>query len=208
MSDLSATMPAAKIARAEFHSSADVDLMKRIATGNEDAFTQLVLVHGDDLAQTIGRLTGWSRDADDILQDVFITVWQKAGQYNGSGSLASWLKRIAINRCRNQFRLTHSIQRKLEGFAQWLGGRQLGSRQTSHGKIDSQPDGTGDQIQSALARLSPDDRALLVLYYLEEMSGNEVADVLEISVPAVHVRLHRARTRLKKILKDENSPSH
>ena len=201
MSELAAAMKAANPIRAEKTPSADVALMNRIAAGEEAAFTQLIQCHGESLLRTIGRLMLWNKDTDDIFQEVLITVWQKAGQYNGHGSLAGWLKRIAINRCRNQFQLSNRITRKLEAFAEWIGGRRSDESKSRH-DID-----LDDQVQMALAKLSGDDRTILVLYYLEEMNGDDVASILNISLDAVHVRLHRARKRLKTIWNDEKNES-
>ena len=198
MSELFATMPAANIIRAETSPADDVALMDQIATGDEQAFTQLVDRYGQTLATTIARLTGWNRDVDDILQEVLITAWSKAGQFDGSGSLEGWLKRIAINHCRNHFRLARSLQRRIEGFAEWLGVRQIVQNKPRWHDVDS-----NERVRTALSRLSTDDRTVLALYYLEEMPGEEIATLLQISVEAVHVRMHRARKRLKRILKDE-----
>ena len=197
MSELAATMNPANSIQSRNVRHADLHLMNRIAAGDEAAFGHLVRQHGTALATTIARLTLWNSDSDDIFQEVLISIWQKAGQYDGRGPLEGWLKRIAINRCQNQFRLRDSIRRKLENFAEWLGGRRTTANETS-----TEEDATS-RVRDALARLTSDDRTILVLFYLEEMTGQEVSNVLKISVDAVHVRLHRARKRLRKILNDE-----
>ena len=172
---------------------ADVALMNLVSQRDELAFQKLIERYGDSLAQTIGRLMAWSHECDDILQDVLISVWNKSESFDGVGSLEGWLKRIAINRCRNHFRATTAVHRKLQQFAEWLGGQQ----ETTTTNASS------DLLETGLARLSHDDRIVLVLFYLEEMKGSEVARLLDTTVEAMHVRLHRARTRLKKLVKSE-----
>lgn len=199
MSELSVTWQAEstrKAGRDCVHWS-DKSLADRIARGDEKALNDLVVRYGDSLAITIGRLTAWHPDSDDILQETLITVWQKAGQYDGRGSFEGWLKRIAINRCRNHFRVTSLIQRKLEQFAEWIAGQKSNQTKT-YGDLK-----ISEVLDRSLSRLSTDDRTVLVLCYLEEMSGSEVAEVLSISLEAVHVRLHRARKRLKDIMQNE-----
>ena len=183
-------------AQAAPHSSLDQSVMRRIANRDEQAMLELLDQHGDMLARLIGRLTAWHVDGDDILQDVLIVVWKKAHLYDGKGSLAGWLKRIATNRCRNYFRTLNSIQRKIEGIAATL----IGKTETTQSFIAyDQPDST---LQLALTQLPQDDRTALVLYYLEELPGEEVAKIMNLKSKTFHVRLHRARTRLKQLMEE------
>ena len=85
--------------------------MVRLKTGDQAAMCELLDRHGDMLARLVGRLTAWHVDREDILQDVLLSVWQKSGSFRGNGSLEGWLKRIAVNQCRNHFRAANSIKR-------------------------------------------------------------------------------------------------
>ena len=183
-----ATAPAKEIA------PLDRQLLIRISRGDEAAFVQLIDLHGESLRRLIGRLTAWHADGDDILQDVFLTVWQKAGRFDGRGSVQGWLKKIAANRCRNHFRTLNSIARKIEGFANFL----FLNSSNSTGRADAQSQ--GDELEVAIGRLNAEDRLVLVMFYLEELPGDEVAEILAVKPETLHVRLHRARKRLKKIL--------
>lgn len=179
--------------------SADLT-MSRIAAGDQVAFEQLISDYGESVAKLIGRLTAWHTDSDDILQEVFLTVWQRAGSYDGRGSIEGWLKRIAINRCRNHFRALNSIRRKLEKFA------GLGLKEPTHSCLSKfEVDEANDQLRGQIEKLPQQDRMILVLYYLEELTGEEVAGLLKVKLETFHVQLHRARQRLRNLIDDQNN---
>lgn len=160
---------------------------------------ELLAQHGDMLATLVGRLTAWHADRDDILQDVLVTVWQKAGSYREQGSLEGWLRRIAVNRCRNHFRSLQVLRRKLEALAFQLPD-----------PVPSNSAGTDEispSLQRALQRLNQTERSLVVMYYLEQMSGEEVAQWLGIRPGTLHVRLHRVREKLRRLMSSEGEVS-
>ena len=169
----------------------ELELMTRLRAGDSAAMTELLRRYGPSLNRLVGRLTGWSADSDDILQEVFLVAWQKAGQFQGTGSLEGWLRRLAVNRCKNHRRARNAFQRLTKRVARW-------SAQATGG--DPPDGGEIAELRFAMMRLKSADRAVLVLYYLEELSGDEVADLLGVRVESVHMRLHRARARLRDIL--------
>ena len=189
-------------AKCRAEDSSDHDLMTQIAAGEESAFVELVDRYGQTVARLIGRLTAWHSDSDDILQDVFLVAWRKADTFCGQGSAEGWLKRIAINRCRNHFRKLNVIKRNLERFAHLVmfNGRAQAEEILSSDEPDT-------ELRQAMDELSPEDRLVLVLYYLEEMPGDRVAEILKMRPDAVYVRMHRARKKLKTILEKNQSES-
>ena len=167
-------------------------LMRRVAAGDAKALEQMIAQYGAMLNRLIGRLTSWSSDREDLLQDVFLAVWQKADRFQDRGSLEGWLRQVAINRCRNHHRWSKRFRAFLEQFKLIAPGRRSTSDES---KLDER-----QSIEAALAHLNSSDRMVLVLYYLEEMPAGEVAESLGIRVETFHVRLHRARNRLKEQL--------
>ncbi len=130
--------------------------------------------------------------------DVLLSVWKQASTFSGKGSLEGWLKRIAVNRCRNHFRATQSLKRLIERFTLSL---QRSGQQTDANQNGQQ----NDKLTNCLQKLTQSDRTVLVLFYLEEMPGDEVAKTLNIKLETLHVRLHRARNRLKKLLETQTA---
>jgi RNA polymerase sigma-70 factor (ECF subfamily) len=177
----------------EIARDADSALMSRLRNGDETAMNALVHRFGPRLHRLICRLTGWSGDSDDILQEVFLTAWRKAGAFRGDGSLEGWLRQLAVNRCRNHHRARAAFTRML--------GRAASRSKTATVNRLSQEESDLGELRIALAKLKRPDRAVLVLFYLEELSGEQVAEALGVRLETVHVRLHRARRRLRDLLK-------
>ncbi len=176
--------------------SANFRLMRSLRAGDEAAMRRLLEMHGEMLSRLVGRLTGWHADRDDILQDVLLAVWQKAGTFRESGSLESWLRSIAINRCRNYFRASSSLRRMVERLV------SFGVAESAKDIDLLEVDEAKQRLQVGLQRLSQADRTVLVLFYLEENSGEEISRMLKIKQETLHTRLHRARQKLKLVLGD------
>ena len=171
---------------------AERQLMQRVASGDNVAMEELVGLYGEPVARLVGRLLAWHADCDDVFQEVLLAAWRNADKYNGSGTLEGWLKRIAINRCRNHHRALSAWRRKLEQLV-----LRLGDSSESTGSVYSQTPGGESELGQALASLSPDDRTAIVMFHLEGYRGDEVARELNITTATLHVRLHRIRKRLK-----------
>lgn len=199
MSDLSVKLKTAICPVAQTTAvSEERRMMARLANGNEAAMCELLQQHGEMLSRLVGRLTAWHVDRDDILQEVLLSVWQKSGSYRGDGTLEGWLRRIAVNRCRNHFRAANSLKRLIERFARLM---MPGDETAGPDPIDT---GRTDEVHRALRELADIDRTALVLFYLEEMPGEEVASVLKVKLETLHVRLHRARQKLKHVIEAQS----
>jgi RNA polymerase sigma-70 factor (ECF subfamily) len=172
----------------------DGEIMRNLADGNEAAMQSLIERHGEMLNRLIGRLTAWDAEHEDILQNVLVAIWQRAGDYQGSGSLEGWIRRIAINRCRNHFRARTAFRRLLSLFATRSRVTESANNKDIT-RIDDQ-----ELTRAALQKLNQQDRTVLVLFYLEELTGDEIAQLTGVKVETVHVQLHRARKRLREQL--------
>jgi RNA polymerase sigma-70 factor (ECF subfamily) len=202
MSELSVNLNAATRPAAQAETSVVTDeqrLMVRVKNGDEAAMCELLSRHGEMLARLVGRLTAWHADREDILQEVLLNVWQKSGTYRGEGSLEGWLKRMAVNRCQNHFRAANSIKRLMERFTRLV--NPILTSEPEHAVYSNEPD---SELQLALVQLTEADRSALVLFYLEEMPGDEVAEILNVNPETLHVRLHRARKRLKQVIEEQS----
>ncbi|MEZ6120269.1 MAG: RNA polymerase sigma factor [Pirellulaceae bacterium] len=170
----------------------ECQLMQRLAAGDNLAMQSLIAQFGPMLQRLIGRLTAWDDASDDLLQEVLVKAWDRASEFRGTGSLEGWLRQIAVNQCRNHFR-SQDLLRRMKTWL-WHNTNEASENQQLH-QME-----TAEWTRHNLAQLHHQDRALLVLFYLEERTGDEIGRLLNLKVETVHVRLHRARQRLKQIM--------
>ena len=174
------------------------ELVNGFRNGCRESAEQLFTEMSGPLSATLRRLTGWSvsRDSEveDIKQSVFLAAWQHRKQFRGGSSFKTWLTRIAINEWRKR-------QRRQSLFRKWW--TQLVPPSIEHEEIHEEPLNQRETLASvrrAVQQLSNRQREVVVLYYLEDMTASEVAEVLELNQGTVEVRLSRARRRLAQLL--------
>jgi len=160
--------------------------------GDESAFERIVVAHHERVARLAYRLLGWREDVDDVVQDVFLAALKRLNRFRGEASLATWLTTITLNTCR-AYRRKHLLRLR------WWMSATATAQQSVKAEFD---DETGERVRQAVRALPANFREVIVLFYLEDWSGREIAKLLEISENAVDVRLHRARERLRITLKD------
>ena len=176
------------------NSVADAEVIRRIASGDREAFEQLVRLYQPRIARLAHRLLGWGRscDVDDVVQDVFVAVLEKSRGFRGEAAVWSWLTTITLNRWRSRARRSLLKSRAIS----LLGVR----RQCMAASQEVIGDELSHVVRSAVAALPQRDRELIVLIYLENRTASEVSALLGASRNTIDVRLHRARGRLRKML--------
>jgi len=169
---------------------------------SEDALEKLVREHHASVTRLAFRLLGWRGDIEDLVHDVFLTAFKKIDRFRNDSSTWTWLAAITINRVRSQRRqdLLHFRWLKRRGSIREAATR-LSSSKSSGNPVEQ--DETAKRVRAAVAKLSPRDRELIVLHYLEELPIPEICKLLDARDTTIHVRLHRARQRLKEFLEDE-----
>ena len=173
----------------------DAWLAKQLAEGNPDAMDRLIHRHGERLRRTIGQLTAWGPDVDDLLQETLIRAWKYASHFRSDGSLEKWLVSIAYRVCRDHHR---GVRRMLFNLQQFWKHVSIESGFDTKRETERSESEQWDRMQTAMQKLSPGDREILVMIHLEHWSHEELAEQLRLSVETLHVRLHRAKSRLKK----------
>ena len=175
----------------------DVRLMRLVSRGDTRAFEELVERHQTLVAGTVARMLGSNSDVEDIAQQVFIRVWKSARRYVPRAKFTTWLLKITRNLVFNELRRT---------------------KRRAHVPLESEP-GSEDPplkdeanlapdasllevelrsaIEEAIMQLPENQRMALVLRRYEQLSYEQIAEVLDLSVPAVKSVLFRARTELR-----------
>ena len=175
--------------------------MRLIAGGDTTAFEQLIERHQTLVAGTVARMLGSNSDVEDIAQQVFIRVWKSAGRYVARARFTTWLLKITRNLVFNEMRrakrhphLPVQIEPGVEEMP--LKDEAMATPDANLLQAELQA-----EIEKAIMLLPDTQRMALVLRRYEELSYEEIADVLDLSVPAVKSLLFRARTELRERLK-------
>lgn len=181
----------------------DAELIRLTAAGDRRAFALLVERHHGALYRFLGGVTRDDAAAEDALQDAFAAAWQGAAGFRGEASGRSWLYTLARNALYRRYR-RHDSRPELSESLDELGAA-AGWGDPSSGDCVLRSLEDRERVRKAMTALAPDDREILVLLDVEELSAREAAEVLGQSVPAVKSRLHRARLRLLAALREEGS---
>jgi RNA polymerase sigma-70 factor, ECF subfamily len=180
----------------------DIRLMRLVADGDTTAFEKLVERHQALVAGTVARMLSSNSDVEDIAQQVFVRVWKSAGRYVARAKFTTWLLKITRNLVFNEMRRTKRHPRvpvQIEPESEEVPLKD---------EATATPDATLLQtelqsaIETAITLLPETQRMALVLRRYEELSYEEISDVLDLSVPAVKSLLFRARTELRARLRD------
>lgn len=190
-----------------FHPSIDDpdrEALEAFRAGDEGAFDLLVLRHQDRIVRLARRLVGDAESALDAAQETFVKAWRALPRFQGASRFSTWLTRIAINQCRNELRRRKTVKhtRPLSLDVE-VPGSEVPRRDTL---AASDPDAydvargreVGEACRAALARLDPDAREILVLREVEDLSYEDMAELLDVAVGTVRSRLHRARGELRR----------
>lgn len=181
----------------------DAELRERLQAGDPGAFRTLVELNSANVYNVALKLLGDEQEAEDVLQETFLSAFQAIDRFEGRSQLSTWLYRIAYNaslmRLRKRDRMTtFSLDQPLDE------GRAVAEGESRH-LVDwsAVPDDqlltaeARQEMDRAIAELPESLRSTFVLRDLQGLSGAETAEVLGISVQAVKNRLHRARLRLR-----------
>ena len=181
-------------------------LIRRAQRGDADAFEQLLLEHQKNVYNLCYRMAGDPDDAMDLSQETFLRAWRCLDQYQFASAFSTWLYRLCSNICIDFLRKRRRHQTVPLTFEDADGEEQ------TYAVPDAQPlpeeqvelKLTHETLAAAMAQLLPEHRAVLQLRVVNEMSYEQIADVLDIQIGTVKSRLSRARTQLKKILERRN----
>lgn len=172
----------------------DLELIRRVKSGEMQAFDGLMQRYATRIYQVIYGMVHNQADTQDLSQETFIHAYQGIKGFNEKYRFYTWLYRIAINLCINHWKRKKTAQ--------------LVSIENGESYADPNPNANpGSQdlrrvVERKLLQLPEEQKTVFVLRTFEEMSYQEIAGVLGISIGTVMSRLSRAREKLKELLKD------
>ncbi|MFQ5656054.1 MAG: RNA polymerase sigma factor [Candidatus Methylomirabilales bacterium] len=178
-------------------------LVNRLKAGDSEAFDVLFRRHVKTVYRQAFKLVGNEAEAEEVVQEVFLTLYEKAKTFRGDAAFSTWLYRLTMNAALTKLRRRrrsrevaiedHMPQYQKDGHhlvrpvVDWSQDLEKHVMSAEMQRI----------LQQALDQLQPKDKAVVVLSDLEGISNQEIAKALGLSVPAVKARLHRARLFLR-----------
>lgn len=182
-----------------FPASADAELVARLQEGSEEAFRTLVDRYQNRVYRTILALLRSPEDAEDVAQEVFVEVYQTIGRFRGEAALSTWLYRLATSRALKH-RQRAQAKKRFAYFTSLLGfNNQVLHEPPDHAHPQAQLEGQQqvELLLAHIARLPSQQQVAFTLRHEQELSYEEIAAVLETTVPAVESLLFRARKTLR-----------
>lgn len=187
--------------RIDIGDRSDTDLMAEIADGDHVAFTELMARYKTPLFRFILRYVGVNSEAEDLLQDVFVSVFSKAASYDPAWKPSTWIYRIALNKCRDYGR-----KQRLRKFVSFTPPES----EDEPGAYAPEPVDLGPNVEDIVARrqemsrlsaaidaLPHKMRSALVLHTIEGRSQIECSEILGVSRKSVEMLVYRARKTLR-----------
>jgi RNA polymerase sigma-70 factor, ECF subfamily len=184
---------------------ADADLLDRLLGGDDDAYAELVRTHGGRMLAVARRLLRDQRDAEDAVQDAFISAFRALPRFSRESRLSTWLHRIVVNASLMKLRsakrrpeveietLLPAFQEDghhVEQYSEWLLPADV---------LMVREEGRAT-VRAAIDLLPAGYRTVLLLRDIEQLDNSDIAAVLGITPNAVKIRVHRARQALRTLL--------
>lgn len=180
-------------------------LLRRLRDRDERAFRELLELHRDRVYNITFRMLGNRAEAEDVAQEVFISVFKTIDQFREESKFSTWLYRVAVNHCKNRIKyLARRHDRDREELDE--SAHQVNGATTGVPIRAAQPDRAleGAQmeklLQEAIGNLDDDHRIVVVLRDVEDLSIEEICEITGLPDGTVKSRLHRARLALRKKL--------
>lgn len=179
----------------------DALLVERLKQGEDSAYEELLASYEEPVYNLVYRLLNQPVDAPDVVQEVFLKVYRNLNHFQGKSSLKTWIYRIAVNEAYNHRRWFSRHKKNEVGM--------VGDEEDSRNLAELLPDRnrspyelaaneeTKALIEEALLRINPVFRSAVVLRDVEELSYEEISEVLEISLGTVKSRILRGREALR-----------
>ena len=171
-------------------------LIDRCRAGERDALRELIDQHKDRLFAFVWRMVHQHHDAEEICQDAFLKAFASLDSFSCEYRFSTWLFTIADRVCLNHLRRRRALTGDLD-----FATLRSESQQASDSALESEEAGRlKELVWTAVERLSPPQRASILLFYRHELTCHEIARVLDLPLATVKSHLHRARNRLRQML--------
>ena len=178
-------------------------LLRRLVDRDERAFRELIDEHRDRVFNITYRMLGNRAEAEDVAQEVFITVFKQIENFRGDSKFSTWLYRVTVNHCKNRIKYLarrHDRDRdELDETSQQQNGAVNGAPVRAKNPDKALESAQMEKLlQEAIASLDDEQRAVVILRDVEDLSIEEICEITGLPDGTVKSRLHRARLVLRK----------
>lgn len=181
-----------------FTPAAHIDLIEACKKGNRQAQYELYKLYAKPMFNASLRIIQNKEEAEDVLQECFVDMFDKLATFRGESSFGSWFKRIVVNRSIN------TIKRKKITLVDELKGDKIAEDENE--ETEEEIPFTAEQVKNALNQLSDGYRLVFSLYLLEDYSHKEIAEQLNITESTSKSQLNRAKKKIMEILTPLSDP--
>jgi RNA polymerase sigma-70 factor (ECF subfamily) len=186
-----------------YDKEAELALIAAARGGNADAFSRLVVANQDRIYSSVLRQMRDEHKAADITQEAFIQAWRALDSYEDRARFSTWLYRIAMNLMTSHYRHEHAQKRGGDNARASLnveGMPEPGAEQRTPDDLAAAAD-VGAEVRAAIEELDDEYKQVILMRDLQDMSYEEISELLAIPPGTVRSRLHRGRERLRDKLK-------
>ena len=176
--------------------------IRQVLKGDQNAYTDIVNLYQHKLYQVCFRMLGNKQEAEDIAQEAFVRAYINLHTYDQKRKFSTWIYRIATNLCIDRIRKKkpdYYLDAQIAGtdgldmYSQIAAEEQLPEEAVEQMELQ-------DRIQYEISRLPDKYRSVIVLKYIEELSLQEISEILDMPLGTVKTRIHRGREALRKQL--------
>lgn len=179
-------------------------LVARLKRRDEAAFNELITLYQGRIFRLVFRMLGDRAEAEDLAQEVFVTVFKSIDGFRGDSKLSTWLYRVATNHCKNRIkylqRRARGKKKEFDEIAEAGAIESATMNQTSHiARPDHMVEAYEKEqiLKTAIASLDEDHRTLIVLRDIENLTYDQIQEITGLAEGTVKSRLHRARHALR-----------
>lgn len=184
-------------------------LVRRLRARDEEAFTVLVQTYQHKVFNVVYRIVSDRAEAEDVAQEVFVTIFKHVDQFRGDAKFSTWMFRIATNHARNRVKyLARRSQKKHQDISDTPDSALDDSPLTADvARPDEQAAGNELEaiIQEGLQSLNDIHRTIIILRDVESLAYSEIAEIVDLPEGTVKSRLFRARSALKEYVSNRYS---
>ncbi len=172
----------------------EIQWIQEVLSGNKDAYAHIINKYKNQLYATILRMTKNPQDAQDLVQEAFIKVYHQLGKFDGKGSFSSWMYRVAINHCMDEFRKKRYKMMQVE-----INEEKVVN--SNNPEVIFLKNEKNRQLERLIATLPEDERLIILLRYVNDLSYIEISELVQLPLSNVRNKLHRAKKKMRDTVK-------